>query len=60
MRHASVLLEIINSSPPGQNGRYFADNIFKRICLNEKVQILIKILQKFVPEGPIDNNPALV
>ena len=45
---------------PGQNGRYFADNIFKCICLNEKVQILIKILQKFVPEGPIDNNPALV
>ena len=28
--------------------------------VNEKISILIKISQKFVPKGPIDNNPALV
>ena len=38
----------------------FADNFFKYIFLNEKFCILIKISLKFVPKGPIDNNPALV
>ena len=37
-----------------------ADDIFKRIFLNEKVRFLIKISRKFVLEGPIDNNSALV
>ena len=37
-----------------------ADDIFKRIFLNEKLWILIKISLKFVTYGPIDNNPALV
>ena len=46
--------------PPGQNGRYFADNIFRCIFMNEKFCISIKISLKFVPKGPIDNNPALV
>ena len=50
----------INSSPPGQNDRHFADNIFKRILLNETVRILIKISLKFVPKGPINNNWTLV
>ena len=49
----------LNSSPPGQNGRYFADDIFRCIFMNEKFCILIKISLKFVPMGPIDNNPAL-
>ena len=49
----------INSSPPAQNGRLFADDIFRCIFVNEKFCILIKI-SKFVPNGPIDNNPALV
>ena len=31
-----------------------------RIFLNEKVRFLTKISLKFVPKGPIDNNPALV
>ena len=48
------------SSPPGQNGHHFANNIFKCIFVNEKVCILIKISLNFVPKGPIDNNPALV
>ena len=49
-----------NSSPPGQNGRYLTDDVFKCIFLNEKFCILIKISLKFVPKGQIDNNPALV
>ena len=36
------------------------DDIFKCIFLNEKVCIVIQISLKFVPRGPIDNNPALV
>ena len=37
-----------------------ADDIFKFIFLNEKVWILIKISLRFVPNGSIDNIPALV
>ena len=47
-------------SPLGQNGRHFADDIFRCIFVNEKFCILIKISLKFVPKGPIDNNPVLV
>ena len=54
------VLSFANSSPPGQNGRHFADDIFGCIFMNEKFCILIKISLKFVPKGPIDNNPALV
>ena len=43
---------------PGQNGRHFADNIFKCIFLNEKIWILCKISLKIVPKGPIDNDQA--
>ena len=50
----------ITSSSHGQNGRHFADNVFKRTFLNEKVRFLTKISLKFVPKGSIDNNPALV
>ena len=49
-----------NSSPPGQNDRHFADDIFSSIYMNEKFCILIKISLKFVPKGAIDNNPPLV
>ena len=48
--------DFLNSSPPGQNGRYFADDIFRCIFMNESFCILIKISLKFVPRGPIDNN----
>ena len=51
---------VINSLRPRLNGRHFADDTFKRIFLNEKVLILIKISLKFVPGGQIDNIPALV
>ena len=45
---------------PRQNGRHFADDIFKCIFLNENLWISIKISLKFVPKGPINNIPALV
>ena len=45
---------------PRQNGRHFADDIFKWIFLNENVWTSIKISLKFVPRGPISNIPALV
>ena len=50
----------VNSSPPGQNGRHFTDYIFRCIFVNEKFCMLIQISLKFVPKGPIDNNPAFV
>ena len=37
-----------------------ADDIFKRIFLNEKYRIVIKISLKFVPKSSVDNNQALV
>ena len=50
----------INTLRPRQNGCHFADDIaFKSIFLNENVRISIKISLKFVPKGPIDNNPTL-
>ena len=51
---------IINSFPPGHNGRHFTDEIFKCIFSKEKFCILIQISLKFVPKIPIDNNSALV
>ena len=56
--HAHVY--VVNSSPPGQNGRYFPDDIFICILMNERFCIMIKVLLKFVPKGPINNIPALV
>ena len=50
----------LNSSPPGQNGRHFADDIVKRIFLNENIWISNKISLKYVPWGEIDNMAALV
>ena len=49
----------LNTLRPRQNGRDFPDGIFKCIFLNEHIWISIKILFKFVPKGPINNNPAL-
>ena len=50
----------INSLRPRQNGRIFADGIFRCIFLNESIWIAINISLIFVPKGPIDNIPALV
>ena len=51
---------IVNTLRLRQNGRHFADAIFKCIFLNENVWIPIKISLKFVSKGPINNIPALV
>ena len=50
----------VNTLRPRQNGRYFADDTFKRIFLNENVGISITISLTFVPKGPINKIPALV
>ena len=51
---------LLNPLRPRQNGRHFADDTFKCIFMSENVRISIKISLKFVPKGPINNNPALV
>ena len=51
---------VINTLRPGKNDRYFADDIFKCIFLNEKVWISLKISLKFVPMVRISNISALV
>ena len=51
---------VFNTLRPRQNGRHFADDIFKCIILNENVWIPIKISLKFVPDASINNIPASV
>ena len=48
-----------NTLRPRQNGRHFADDMFKCVFLNENVRFPIEISLKFVPKGSINNNPAL-
>ena len=50
----------VNTLRPRQNGRNFADDIFKCIFLNENIWIPIKISLKFVPKSSINNIPALI
>ena len=57
LRKSSVYFNTLGSR---QNGRHFADDIFKCIFLNENVWISIKISLKFVPKVPINNIPSLV
>ena len=56
----SSLRLIVNTLRPRRNEQHFADDIFKRIFVNENVWISVKISLKFVSEGPINNIPALV
>ena len=56
----SLLLNEFNTLRPRENGRHFADDIFKCIFVNENLWIRIKISLKFVPRGPFNNTPALV
>ena len=51
---------IVNSSPPGQNGRLFADDMFNCIFLNENIWISNEISLRYVPWGLINNMPVLV
>ena len=57
---AVSVLCTFNSSPTGQNGRHFPDDIFKCIFMNEKCFILIQISLKFVPKFLINNISSLV
>ena len=57
---AAPSIKTFNSSSPGQNGRHFADDIFKYIFMKGKFCILIRISLNFVPKGQIDNTAALV
>ena len=50
----------VNSLRPRQNGRLFADDIFKCIFLNENARISLKISLKFVPKVRINDIPTLV
>ena len=56
---ASVI-DKINTLGPRQNGRYFTDDTFKYIFLNETIRISINISLKCVLRVPINNIPALV
>ena len=51
---------LVNTLRLRQNGRHFADDIFKCILLNENVWITIKNWLKFVPKGLINSIQALV
>ena len=50
----------VNALRPRQNGRHFADHVFRCIFLNENIWISLKISQKFGPKIPINNNPAML
>ena len=43
----------------GQNDRNFSDDIFRIFVLYENCCVLIPHSLKFVPNDPINNNPAL-
>ena len=60
LRHCQSSFVVINTLRPTQNGRPFADDVFKSIFLNENVWILLMISLKFVAKGPINNIPSLV
>ena len=49
-----------NTLRPKQDGCRFPDDIFRCIFLNENILISINISLKFVPNGAINNIPALV
>ena len=50
---------LLNTLRPKRNEQHFADDIFKRIFIHENVWVPIKISWKFVPNGPVNNIPAM-
>ena len=58
--HMIVWIALVNTLRSRQNGRHFADDIFKCVFLNENVWIPVTISLKYAPKGPINNIPALV
>ena len=51
---------VFNTLRPRENGRHFADDIFKCIFLNEYAWNSLRISLKFVPKVQINNIPSLV
>ena len=56
LRFAAAAICDLNPSSPRQNGRHFADDIFRCIFVNEKFFIDCNLIAVCL----IDNNPALV
>ena len=54
------VLIIVNPLRLRQRGHHFANDILKCILYNKNHHIVVQILLQFVPEGPINNMPALV
>ena len=50
-----IICQAVSTLRPRQNDCHFADNVFKRIFLNENIWIVIKISPKFVRKGPIND-----
>ena len=60
LNHPEVYSSAFNSSPPGQNGRHFADDMFNHIFVNENIWMSNKILLKHVPWCLFNNMPACI
>ena len=56
----AFVFSTFNTLRPRQNGRHFADVIFRCIFLNENARISLKISLRFVPKVRINSIPALV
>ena len=51
---------LLNTLRPRQDGRHFADDIFKSNFLTEDMWIVLDISLKYISKGSINNIPALV
>ena len=56
----SCYKKCVNTLRPRQNGRHFANDIFKWIFVNEDIWISMNISLEFIPKDQINNIPALV
>ena len=52
-RHDRQPIQIIRTLRPREDGRHFADDIFKTIFIKENVWISIEISAEFVPKRPV-------
>ena len=58
--HSIRIVHAFNTLRPRQDGRQFEDYIFKYIFFQRKCLNATKVSLKFVPNGSIDNMPAMV
>ena len=54
-----MLFSLSTRSPPGQNGGYFADDIFKSFSWKKNLVFWLKVLLQIIAKGQIDNKSAL-